>query len=117
MRLFLLALPLLGCLSQPTPRVAAANECSTALKPVEVRELVGQWKTENHKFAFTRVVGAEAVVAAQPAMSREWVERTARCRIPDAEVRVTSVDGGYAVQLTSKDPDVARTLVARAQQL
>lgn len=117
MRPLLLALLTTGCLTQPTPRVAVATECTNALKPVAVRELVGQWKTENQKFAFTRVVGAEATVAPQPGLSLEWIEATARCRMPGVDVNVASTDAGYAVQLTSPDPDIAKTLVSRAAQL
>lgn len=125
MRLILLAVVSLGCAAAPSPRpvVAAANECS-ALKPTAVRELVTEWKSENKKFAFTRTAGAEALVAAEPGHSREWIERAARCRIqqPDvaighADVKVLSVDGGYAVQLTSKDPALAKEILARAPRI
>lgn len=121
----LLALPF-GCAVAPTssaPRAVAATECA-ALKPSAVRELVAPIKSENLKFSFTRTIGAEATIAAEPGHSKEWIERATRCRIAqpdvalrDADVRVLSVEGGYAVQLTSKDPTLAREIIARASRI
>jgi hypothetical protein len=123
-RLLCLAILAVGCAASPArPPIAAATECA-ALKPMVVTELVSQWKTENHKFAFTRTAGAEVLVAAEPGQSRELLERAARCRIqqPDvaighADVKVLSVDGGYAIQLTSSDPALAKDILARASKI
>lgn len=114
----------IGCAAVPAPaRVVPATECS-ALAPVAIHPLVSQWKSENRKFAFTRTVGAEAIVLATPSLSREWLERATHCRLhhpdvalPDAKVRVLSIDGGYAIQLTSTDPATARTITERASRL
>lgn len=115
----------LGCAAAvPAPApVVPATECAV-LAPVATHPLVSQWKSENRKFAFTRTIGAEAIVLATPSLSIEWLERTAHCRIrhpdvglPDATVRVLSIDGGYAIQLTSTDPATARTITERASRL
>ena len=121
------AILLLGCSatsSSNNPSMAIASSECGALKPVAIRELIGQWKSENHKFAFTRTLGAEVIVPASPSLSREWVERAAHCRLqhPDvaltaATVRVISIDSGYAVQLTSDDPTLAKAILERAPRL
>lgn len=126
----LVLLSTLGCASA-RPAVTPVAACATG-SPLDgasvaaVHPLVDQVTSENKKFAFTRVVGAEVVLAAEDGVTVESLERRARCHsgkdsdplaVAGAAVRVRSREGAFALQITSKDPASAREILARAERL
>lgn len=128
---FVLVLPaavaLLGCAASPRATSPDREAMCSGVSPAErsalfasrasVRRLIGTWETENKKFSRARVIGAEVVLRAEPGQSRERLERVALCEAPpSARVRVLSLEGAYAVQMTSDDPTVANEIVARAER-
>lgn len=129
LRTLALAVPLaLGCAAArpnttaPTPDVACASisesERTAFARADEVTPLLGNWRTENRRWSFTRVVGAELRVKAEPGTSLERMHRVAACRtanLASAKVRVLSAGNAYAVQITSDDPAVASEIVERAK--
>ncbi|MBI2395840.1 MAG: hypothetical protein HYV09_40120 [Deltaproteobacteria bacterium] len=134
----LLAAVLVSAAAASAPAVSEAGQSACAGvsgSPLDgasiagVSRLVDRVSTENKKFSFTRVVGAEVVVHADAGMTAEHLERVARCRaaaptgaendpiVAGSSVRVRARDGAFALQITSKDPAVARDIVARAERL
>lgn len=122
--------------SAPAASVAGPSACDGVNgSPLDgasiaaVHRLVDRVSTENKKFSFTRVVGAEVVLHAEAGMTAERLERVARCRaaapigaandpiVAGSSVRVRAIDGAFALQITSKDPAVAREIVSRAERL
>jgi len=131
-----LLLALVGCAS-PRPAATPGDGCTAnAGSPLEgasiatVSPLVDKVESENKKVAFTRVVGAEIVLRAEPGVTPESLERRARCHaaevagrehdplaVPDVAVRVRPASGAFALQITSKDPAAAHEILSRAQRL
>lgn len=81
----------------------------------------------NLRQSSTRVEGAIVNVAAQPGMTREWLQRqvdepsAAQSGCPmgvdGASGRVTSTGNGFAITVSSQDRDGAREILRRAQAL
>jgi hypothetical protein len=81
----------------------------------------------NLRQSSTRVEGAIVTVAAQPGMTREWLQRqvdeasVAQTGCPmavdGASGRVTSTGNGFAITVSSPDRNGAREILRRAQTL
>ena len=73
-----------------------------------------------------RLRGAEVTVAAQPGLTREWLQRTLATEIAQGvcsfgpakvAVDVSSAGGGFSVLLTGSDERAGREILEHAQQL
>jgi|SRR5271170_7657991 len=106
-----------------------ANACAgpfnsdniTSIEPFKVVET-------NLKRSSTRLEGAVVTVAAQPGLTREWLQRqvdeasnTAQAGCPmgvdGASGRVTSTGDGFAITVSSPDRDSAKEILRRAESL
>lgn len=125
---------LVGCAAN-RPATPPADACTGVESPLThpvsaVVPLVESFATESKKIALTRLVGAEVVLPAREGVTVQLLERGARCHtahavassddplsVPNAEIRVSALEGSFALRITSTDPDVARDILARAQRL
>lgn len=132
----LLLVALAGCASQ-RPAAAPVDACTgVSGSPLDgasiaaVHRLVDKDESENRKVAFTRVAGAEIALRAESGVTAESLERRARCHaarvagtehdplaVKDASVRVRPREAAFGLQITSKDPHLAREIFARAERL
>lgn len=115
-----------GARGEDKPAAASADRCPigglyrvTSVTPDQQRE-------QGYAPEVVRLRGADIVVAAQPALTREWLQRslergvaTGDCDFGARNVKVSVVSAGdtFEVRLTTPDERSAREVLRHAQQL
>jgi hypothetical protein len=117
-----------------TPIAGAAMEVSSGspcASPFENVTSVTPYKVTrtNLRRSSTRLEGAVVNVAAQPGLTREWLQRqvssapasdepsSCPLAVNGASARVTSTGDGFAITVSSTDRDGAKEILRRAQAL
>jgi hypothetical protein len=115
-----------GARGEDKPAAASADRCPiggvyrvTSVTPDQHRE-------QGYAPEVVRLRGADIVVAAQPGLTREWLQRsvergvaTGDCNFGARDLKVSVVSAGdtFEVRLTTADERAAREVLRRAQQL
>ncbi len=123
-----------SCVLGVAPRAGAAGDTfyGTCASPFNSNNItsVAPYKVieTNLKRSSTHLQGAVVTVAAQPGITREWLQRqvddpaaTAQTGCPmaveGATGRVTSTGDGFAITVTGRNRDAAKEILRRAQAL
>jgi hypothetical protein len=116
------------------PVSSTSSECPEEAVTVATNDVqrVSALRKAHHvqRARMTRLVGARVFVPTSPGRTVEQLQSLVDCSIahgtaaatsplalPDINARVWSVDGGFAVDISSRDRSVAREILRRASQL
>ncbi len=110
--------------------VASTNACASPFNSPEDITSISPYKVTrtNLRQSSTRLEGAVVTVAAQPGLTREWLQRQVSdpaaaaqpgcpLAVKGASARVTSTGDGFAITVSSTDRDSAREIFRRAEAL
>lgn len=123
-----------SCVLGVAPRAGAAGDtfygtCASPFNSSNITSVAPYKVIEtNLKQSSTHLQGAVVTVAAQPGITREWLQRqvdhpaaTAQTGCPmavdGATGRVSSTGDGFAIIVSSRDRDAAKEILRRAQAL
>jgi hypothetical protein len=105
---------------------AAFDRCSIGGKYF-VRSVARYSTTEDAGYtSYSRFLGAEAFVPAQPGLTQEWLQRVLTFQVAAGEcdfgttnlkVSVLSSGSGFSVRLEGPDEKTAKVILAHAEQL
>jgi hypothetical protein len=107
-------------------RAESSNRCSVGSR-YQARSVEPYVTTDQTGFTAIRTFrGAEMFVAAQPGLTKEWLQRVLTDQIAsgdcnfgvhDVQVSVYSAGGGFSVRLAGRDERAAGEILRNAEQL
>jgi hypothetical protein len=124
-----------GCAARQAPALGPeAAEACTGVSDSDVQSVRANVESVTPKYVAnvglkevpaTRLTGAVIYVRATQGATAEWLTRTIRCDASKdqrvvafgAEVRTNATDTGFAVNVESSDPEIARRIWARSGEL
>jgi hypothetical protein len=127
-RLIVAGVALIALSGSAEASTAAGDLCGLGREYQVISVVADRTTIDTGGFApdYARLRGAEIRVAAEPGLTREWLERklesqiaTGQCQfgVADADVDVVSADGSFIVRVGSTDERAAKDILRRAREL